>query len=166
MTFSIYTASVPVFTRKLKALLAILNKAEANAAERKIDLDFLANDRLAPDMFSLIKQVQSVADQAKFGAARVAGKTPPAWADDETTYEQLKARVQKALDYLATFSEADFVGGAERDVTVRVAGQERTISGAEYLLERSMPNFYFHLTTAYAILRKNGMPIGKGDFLA
>jgi hypothetical protein len=166
MTFSIYTASVPVFTRKLKALLAILNKAEANAAERKIDLDFLVNDRLAPDMFSLAKQVQSFTDQAKFGAARVAGKTPPSWADDETTYEQLKARVQKAIDYLATFSEADFAGGAERQVTVRIAGQESTISGAEYLLERSMPNFYFHLTTAYAILRKNGMPIGKGDFLA
>jgi hypothetical protein len=166
MTFSIYTASVPVYTRKLKALLAILNKAEANATERKIDLDFLVNDRLAPDMLPLRAQVQMVTDQAKFGAARVTGKTAPSWADEETSFEQLKARLQKALDYLATFSEADFAGGAEREVTIKVGGQERTISGAEFLLDRSMPNFYFHLTTAYAILRKNGVPVGKGDFLA
>jgi hypothetical protein len=166
MPISIYSFSVPVFTRKLTALLAILNKAEAYATERKIDLTYLVNDRIAPDMIPLKGQIQIATDHAKFGAARLAGRTAPSWPDDETTFEQLKARVQKALDYLATFSEADLAGSDDREITVKVSGQERQLKGEDYLLNRALPHFYFHVVTAYDILRKNGAPIGKGDYMA
>jgi hypothetical protein len=165
MTISIYSASVPVFTRQLTNLLAILNKAEAYAAERKIDLTFLVNDRLAADMNPFKFQIQSATDNAKFAISRLTGTTPPSWADTETTFEELKARLQTAIDYLKGFSEKDLAGGDDREVTARIRGEERKLSGEAYLLTRAMPNFYFHVTTAYAILRKNGAPIGKGDFL-
>ena len=165
MTLSIYSASVPVFTRLLTNLLAILEKAEAYAKERKIDLDYLLNDRLAPDMFSLKRQVQNATDHAKFAVSRLAGRPAPSWPDTEATFDELKARVQKALDYLKTFSEADLAGADDKEVPVRINGEERTLKGDAYFLGRALPNFYFHLTTAYAILRKNGVPIGKGDYL-
>ncbi len=165
MTLSIYSASLPVFTRLLTNLLGLLDKAEAYAKERKFDVDVLVEDRLAPDMNPFKFQVQSATDHAKFVASRLTGQTPPSWPDDETTVEQLKARVRKALDYLKTFSEADFAGADDREVTVRIGGEPRTISGETYFLTRALPNFYFHYTTAYAILRKNGVPIGKSDYL-
>jgi hypothetical protein len=165
MTLSIYSASVPVFTRLLTNLLAIMDKAEAYAKERKIDLSYLVNDRLAPDMNPFKFQIQSATDNAKFAVSRLAGTAPPSWPDTETTFEELKARVQKALDYVKTFSETDLAGGDDREVTVRIRGEERKLTGETYFLTRALPNFYFHVTTAYAILRKNGAPIGKNDFL-
>lgn len=166
MTFSIYSATVPVLTRQLNSLLAILEKAEAYAAERKFDVDNFVDTRLAPDMLSFKFQVQSASDHAKFIAARISGKTPPSWPDEEKTFADLKARVGKALDYLKTFTEADFAGADDRDVTQRIGGQERVMKADTYFLNRGLPNFYFHVTTAYAILRSAGVPIGKGDFLA
>jgi hypothetical protein len=165
MTLSIYSATVPVFTRLLTNLLAIMDKAEAYAKERKIDLAYLINDRLAPDMNPLKFQIQSATDHAKFAVSRLSGRTPPSWPDTEATFEELKARVQKALDYVKSFSEADLAGGDDREVTVRVRGEERKMAGETYFLTRALPNFYFHVTTAYAILRKNGVPIGKNDYL-
>ena len=166
MTISIYSATVPMLTRQLTSLLAILNKAESYAAERKFDVNVFVEDRMAPDMNPFKFQIQSASDHAKFVAARLSGKTPPAWPDDEKTFADLKARLQKALDYLKTFTEADLVGGDDRDVTQRIGGQERVIKGDAYFINRALPNFYFHVTMAYAILRKGGVPVGKGDFLA
>ena len=166
MTLSIYSATVPVLTRQLTSLVAILEKAEAYAAERKFDVNNFVEARLIPDMNPFKFQIQSAADHAKFIVSRLAGKAPPAWPDDEKTFADLKARVAKAIDYVKTFTEADLAGGDDRDVTLRIGGQERTIKGDAYFLNRGLPNFYFHVTTAYAILRKGGVPIGKGDFLA
>jgi hypothetical protein len=165
MALSIYSASVPVYTRLLTNLLGIMNKAEAYARERKIDPDVFVNERLTFDMNPFKFQIQSVSDHAKFTVARLTGKTPPSWPDDEATFTDLKARVQKALDYLKTFSEADLAGTDDKDVTVRIGGEPRTVKGETYFLTRALPNFYFHLTAAYAILRQNGVPIGKGDYL-
>lgn len=165
MAISIYSVTVPVLTRQLTALLRILDKAEAYAQERKFNADNFVEARLAPDMHPLKFQIQSASDHAKFIAARLSGKAPPAWADDETSFADLKARLQKAIDYLKGFAEADLAGGDQRDVVQRIGGQERTIKGDVYLLTRALPNFYFHVTTAYDILRHNGAPIGKGDFL-
>ena len=166
MTFSLYAATVPVLTRQLNSLLRVIGKAEAYAAERKFDVNNFYDMRLAPDMHPFRFQVQSASDHAKFIVSRLTGKTPPSRPDDEKTVEELKARVQKALDYLATFTEADFAGADERDVTIRIAGQERTVKAQAYFLDRGQPNFYFHVTMAYAILRHGGVPVGKGDFLA
>jgi hypothetical protein len=166
MPVSIYSVTVPLLTRQLNSLLAILAKAEAYAAERKFDVNVFVNDRLAPDMHPLKFQIQSATDHAKFTVARLSGQTPPSWPDEESTFEELKARIGKALDYLKGFTEADLAGGDEREVTVRIGGEPRTISGETYFLNRALPNFYFHVTTAYDILRKSGVPIGKGDFLA
>jgi hypothetical protein len=166
MTISIYSATVPMLTRQLTSLLAILGKAEAYAAERKFDVNVFVEDRLAPDMHPLRFQIQSATDHAKFTVARLSGKTAPSWADEEKTFEELKARIGKAIDYLKSFTEADLAGGDEREVTVRIGGEERKISGETYFINRSLPNFYFHVTTAYDILRKSGVPVGKGDFLA
>ena len=166
MTISIYSATLPMMTRQLSALLRILEKAEAYAADRKFDVNVFVTDRLAPDMLPFKFQIQSATDHAKFTAARLAGKAPPVWPDEEKTFGELKARIGKALDYLKTFAPEDLAGGDDRDVTVKIGGQERTISGEAYFLNRSLPNFFFHVTTAYDILRHRGVPIGKGDFLA
>jgi len=166
MTISIYSATLPMMARQLTALLRILEKAEAYAAERKFDVNVFVEDRLAPDMLPFKFQVQNASDQVKFTAARLSGRTPPAWPDDEKTFAELKARIVKALDYVKTFTAEDLAGGDDRDVTVKIGGQEKTITGETYFLTRSLPNFYFHVTTAYDILRHRGVPVGKGDFLA
>ena len=165
MTLSIHSATVPMLTQQLTALLGVLNKAEAYAAQRKFSPDNFVDARLAPDMNPFKFQVQSASDHSKFIVSRLSGKTPPSWPDDEKTFADLKARLQKALDYLKTFSEADLDAGDDRDVTLRISGQERTVKGDWYFLNRGLPNFYFHVTMAYAILREGGVPVGKGDFL-
>lgn len=165
MTLTMYSASVPVFTRMLTNLLAILDKTEAWAAERKINLQVLVDSRLAPDMYPLRGQIQIATDHAKGAPSRLAGKPVPSWDDDEVTFEDLKARVRKALDYLATFSVAEFEGSDDREVTLKSGGKEIQVAGDVYLLNRAMPNFYFHITTAYDILRHNGAPVGKSDFI-
>ena len=165
MTLTMYSASVPVFTRMLTNLLAILEKTETWADERKIKTQVLVDSRLAPDMYPLRGQIQIATDHAKGAPSRLAGKPVPSWADDEVTLDDLKARIQKTLDYLATFNAAEFEGSDTRDVTIRVGGKEVQVAGETYLFNRAFPNFYFHITTAYDILRHNGVPVGKSDFI-
>lgn len=165
MTLSMYSASVPVFSRMLKNLLAVFEKAEAFAAEQNIDLQTLVETRLAPDMIPLSGQVQIATDGAKGVSSRLAQKPLPSWADDEVTFADLKARLQKGIDYLATFTPEEFVGSDDRTVTIKIGGQDTELTGETYLLNRGLPNFYFHVTTAYDILRHKGVPIGKRDYL-
>ena len=165
MTISMYQASVPVFTRNFQNLIAILRKAEANAAERKVDTTVLLNFRLAPDMFTLTRQVQIATDVAKGCAARLAGQEPPSWEDKEATMAEVIARVQKCLDFLATFKPAQIDGSEKKAIKLKVGGKERSFEGLAYLQGFATPNVYFHTTVAYAILRHCGVPLGKGDFL-
>lgn len=165
MTLSMYSASVPVFSRMLKNLLAVFEKAEAFAAEQNIDLQTFVETRLAPDMIPLSGQVQIATDGAKGVSPRLAQKPLPSWADDEVTFADLKARLQKGIDYLATFKPEEFVGSDDRTVTIKIGGQDTELTGETYLLNRGLPNFYFHVTTAYDILRHKGVPIGKKDYL-
>ena len=165
MAISLYSASVPVFSRMLRHLLNFLDIAEANAAERKVKLEVLVNARLAPDMHPLSFQIQSATDRAKFFVARVTGETPPSWPDEEKTFDELRARIKKALDYIAGFKPSDIDGLDGRMVTLKVRGKEVQLPAADYLLNNAHPNFYFHVTTAYDILRHNGVPLGKPDFV-
>lgn len=160
MTLSMYSASVPVFSRMLKNLLAVFEKAEAYAAEQNIDLQTFVETCLAPDMTPLSGQVQIATDGAEGVSSRLAGKPLPSWPDDEKTFAELKQRLQKAIDYLATFSPEDFVGSDDRKVTIKINGQDTELTGETYLLNRGLPNFYFHVATAYDILRHKGVPIG------
>jgi hypothetical protein len=159
-----YAATVPVLTRMLTNLSAVLEKAEHYASERDFDVDVLVGSRLAPDMRPLSFQIQSATDRAKFAVARLTGRTPPSWPDDETTFADLKARIGKALAYLGEFAEADFEGTDEKQIPIRVRGADTMMAGQDYLLANAYPHFYFHVTTAYDILRHNGVPIGKRDF--
>jgi hypothetical protein len=165
MTLSMYSASVPVFARMLKNLLAIFEKAEAYAAENGIDLQSFVETRLAEDMHPLRNQVQIATDGAKGVPSRLAGKPVPSWPDDEITWADLKVRLQKGIDYLATFSPDDFAGADDRPVTLTLGGKDVEVRGDDYLLNRGLPNFFFHITTAYDILRHKGVPIGKRDYL-
>jgi hypothetical protein len=165
MTISLYAASVPVFQRMLRNLLAIIEKAEANAGERKIKPEVLVNSRLAPDMNPLSFQIQSATDRTKFFVARVTGQEAPSWADAEQTLEELKARINKGLDYLAAVKPADLDGSEDKLVPLKIRGEDVQLKAQDYLFDNVMPNFYFHVTTAYDILRHNGVPIGKRDFV-
>jgi hypothetical protein len=159
-----YAATVPLFTRMLNNLLALLDKAEANAKERKFDINNLVGFRLAPDMNPFSFQIQSATDRAKFAVSRITGKPAPSWPDEEKTWDDLRARIRKALDYLATFTAEDFQGTDDKQIPLKVRGQDTTMAGQDYLLNNVYANFYFHLTTAYDILRHNGVPVGKRDF--
>lgn len=165
MTLSMYQASVPAFQRTLGALDKILDKAAAYAEERKIDPAVLVGARLAPDMFPFARQVQLSSDYAKGCAARLAGLPVPSFADTETTFPELKARIAKTLDFIATVAPEQIDGSEARDITVKAGPRELSFKGQDFLVFVSLPNFYFHVTTAYAILRHNGLPIGKLDFL-
>jgi hypothetical protein len=165
MKLSMYAASVPVFIRQLANLKTILEKAFAHAEQRKIDPAVLVAGRLFPDMLPLSKQVQIATDHAKGAAARLAGLEPPKYEDTETTFVDLIARIAKTIAYLETFSAAQFEGADERTVSLTMRGNTLTFGGTEYLVGYALPNFYFHVTTAYAILRHSGVEIGKGDFL-
>ena len=165
MTLSMYQASVPVFQRTLTALSAILDKAAAHAAQRKIEPSVLLNARLFPDMFPFVRQVQLAADFAKGAGARLAGIEVPKFADDETTFDQLKARIGRTLDFLKTLKPAQIDGSEEREITIPIGGQPQTFKGQPYLLHFAFSNFFFHVTTAYDILRHSGVEIGKRDFI-
>lgn len=165
MSLSMYQASVPVFIRMLGNLSAILEKAAAYAETKKIDPSVLLNARLAPDMFPLVVQVRFVCDTAKGSAARLAGSEPPSHADNETTFAELQARIAKTIDYLRSLSAAQIDGSEERTIILKMRTTEMQFQGQPYLLTFALPNFYFHLTTAYGILRHNGLDIGKVDFL-
>lgn len=165
MAVSMYAASVPVFVRMLNNLLGLLDKAEAYAKERKFDANVLVSSRLAPDMHPLAFQVQSATDRSKFFVARVTGKEAPSWPDDEKTIDGLRTRIRSALDFLSAVSPADLDGTDEKLIPLKVRGEEVKTPAQEYLLNNVHPNFYFHVTTAYDILRHNGVPVGKRDFV-
>lgn len=165
MPVTLSQVSAKVFLQGLNGLATVLDKAEAHAAERKIDPDALLQARLFPDMFNLIRQVQIACDFAKGASARLAGAEPPAYADDETTFEALKARVARTAAYIESLDPADIDGQEERQITLVRRGEASVHRAQDYLLKQAIPNFYFHVTTAYAIVRHNGVPVGKRDFL-
>jgi len=165
MTISMYRASAPVFLQMLPALSACLDKAQSFATAKKIDPSVLLQSRLAPDMFALTKQVQIATDFAKGTVARLAGVEPPKYEDNETTIEQLKARIAKTVDFIKEFKPAQIDGSEDRDISLMLGGQARNFKGENYLVGFALPNFYFHATTAYAILRHNGVELGKGDYM-
>jgi len=165
MPLGMYQASVPAFLQMLTNFSAILEKAEAFAAEGKIDPEVLLNWRLVPDMFPLKRQVQIVTDFAKGTPARLAGAEVPKYADDETTFAELKARIDKTVAFVKGLSAKDIDGSETRDISLTVGGQEMHFKGEHYLMHFALPNFYFHSTTAYAILRCCGLDIGKRDFI-
>ena len=165
MTISMYQASVPVCTRMLNNLAAILEKAAAHAEARKIDPAVLINDRLYPDMLPMGRQVLIASDTAKGGAARLAGVEPPKYEDNEKTFAELIERLRKTVAYLETFKPEQIDGSEKRMITVKVRDDTLTLEGLPYLLHRVLPNLYFHVSIAYAILRHNGVEIGKKDYL-
>jgi hypothetical protein len=165
MSLSMYQASVPALVRALGALSAILDKGVADAEARKIDPDVLVRARLAPDMHPLSRQIQIVSDTAKGGAARLAGIDPPSFPDTETTFPELKERIAKTLAFIQGIPADKFEGAEDRAITLKFPNGEMNFTGVEYLQGFVLPNLYFHVTTAYAILRHNGVPVGKRDFL-
>ncbi len=165
MAFSMSRASLPVFEIGLNALSANLDKAAAFAAAKKVDPSVLVNMRLAPDMFPLSRQVQIATDQAKNGSARLAGVEAPKYEDNETTIDQLKARIAKTLAYIKSLDARQIDGAADREINFPVGPNKGQMKGDDYLNHFVLPNFYFHITTAYDILRHCGVEVGKRDFL-
>ena len=165
MSLTVYQASVPGMLQTLNALLGILNKAQAHCEARKIDPAVMINLRLFPDMHPFARQIQITTDQVKGLMARMTGREVPAWPDNESTFDQLKARVTKAIDYVQSFKPEDLEGSETRQITMPVGGNEMTFPGSAYAFNIVLPNFYFHATTAYAILRQAGVEIGKRDFM-
>jgi hypothetical protein len=165
MPFTMSQASLPVCEIGLNALLGVLDKAAAQAAAKKADPSVLLGWRLAPDMFAFTRQVQVVCDQAKNGLSRLAGVEPPKFEDNETTVDQLKEWVSKTLAYIKTLDAKAIDGAAEREITFPLGPKKGQMSGADYLNHFVLPNFYFHLTAAYAIARNFGADVGKRDYL-
>jgi uncharacterized protein len=162
---TIYNNTVLVLIHNLKAMHKFLLKAEAHCDERKIDKSVMLGMRLAPDMFNLTRQVQLVTDFGKGCGARLAGLAVPSFPDEETTFDGLYARIERCVAFLVSLDKSDFVGAESRDVTMKVGGKDLTLTGADYANSAALPNFYFHMATAYNILRHNGVVLGKGDFL-
>lgn len=161
---AMYEASVPTIARALDNLIHVLEKGAAHAEAKKIDPSVLLASRLYPDMFPLSKQVQIASDVAKIGTARLAGVEPPKYEDNETTFADLVARLRKTISYLETLKPEQFDDGS-RMVTFPTQKESRTWPGSRYLFRRVLPNVFFHCTTAYDILRHNGVELGKADFL-
>jgi hypothetical protein len=159
-----YETSVLQFSKMLRNMNNIIDKATAHAAAKKFDMEVLLNSRLAPDQFNFIRQVQILCDTAKRGAAQLTAKEAPVHEDKEETLDEVKARIQSVINYLETFKESDF----DKAATVKISQSRwegQHLNGKEFLIEYMIPNFYFHLTTAYAILRHNGVDVGKKDYL-
>ncbi len=165
MTISMYEASAPRFVTMLRALDTILAKAEAHAVAKKIDPSVLLTARLFPDMFPLLRQIQIASDHAKGACGRLAGVDLPKYDDNEKTFEEIRARVAKTITFIESFKPDQINGTEDRQVTLKVGGQDKTFTGMPYLIGFAWPNFYFHLVTAYNILRHNGVEIGKRDYL-
>lgn len=165
MSLSMFQASVPVFIRALNNLSAVLGKGKAYAEAKKIDGAVLTQFRLYPDMFPLASQVRIACDIVKGGGARLAGIEPPKFEDNEVSFDELLARVQKTLDFLATLSAEQIDGSEARDITLNSPRGAMHFKGQDYLLGFVLPNLYFHSATAYGILRHNGVEVGKMDFL-
>jgi len=165
MTISMYQASVPLMTKMLANLKGILQKAAEHAKAKKIEESALLNARLFPDMFVFTRQVQIACDTAKGAVARLAGAEIPKHEDTEQTIAELKARIAKTLDFIGSLPAAKIDGSEEREVVMKMRGQDVKFTGLQYLMGHAYPNFYFHCTTAYNLLRANGVEIGKRDFL-
>ena len=166
MTLAIYNASIPVFTQMLGGLKTVLSKAEAHAIDKKIDPNALLQARLFPDMFPLLRQVQVAADFAKSVSARLAGVEVPKMEDKEQTFSELQARVDAVLAFMASLDAAQFDDAATREIVTQAGTpKEKRFSGQSYLLNYGLPHFFFHTTTAYAILRHNGVEVGKKDYI-
>jgi hypothetical protein len=165
MQISVYTMTVEAFLPLLANLSKQLDKATEFATAKKIDSVVLANARLAPDMFPLIKQVQLTTDFAKSGTARLAGIDPPKFEDNEQTIAELQARIKKTIDFVSSVKADSFKGAEDRDIVIPMRDTKLEFKGLNYLRNWVLPNFYFHATAAYSILRHNGVEIGKRDFL-
>ena len=165
MALSMYQASVPVFMKTLGNLAAILEKAASFAAAKKVDQSVLLGYRLAPDMLNFARQVQIATDHAKGASARLAGMEPPSFEDTEASFAELKARIDKAIAFLGTLKPAQVDGSEEREITLKMRSSTLTYKGQPYLLHHALPNFFFHVTTAYGILRHCGVELGKKDYI-
>ena len=165
MPFSMSQASLPVFEIGLNALSGVLDKAAAFTAAKKVDPAVLLGWRLAPDMFALARQVQAACDQAKNGGARLAGAEPPRFEDNETTLDQLKERIAKTAAYIKTLDAKAIDASTDREITFPLGPNKGHMKGGDYLNHFVLPNFYFHLTAAYAIVRHCGVEVGKRDFM-
>lgn len=165
MAFTTYDASVPAFRQILKSLSRLLDKAEAHAAEKGVDASTLLTAKLAPDMFDFTRQLQIATDHAKGAAGRLAGVDIPKFEDNETTVAELKARIQKTLDFIASVQPEQFAGAEDKEIKLVFPWATYDFTGRSYLMHYALPNFYFHATTAYDILRREGVAIGKMDFL-
>jgi uncharacterized protein len=165
MSLSMYQASVPVFLRGLRNLSGVLAKGAASAAERRIDPAVFLTARLAPDMFALARQVQIASDHAKGASARLAGVEVPKFEDNEASFEELQQRLNRVAEFVQTFDAHKIDGSEERVIVLPIGGRTMTFRGQTYLLQFALPNFYFHCTTTYAILRHNGVGVGKRDFI-
>lgn len=161
---SLYDLTVPQFTKMLRNLNAILDKSAAHADLKKFDFEVLAQSRLAPDQFNLIRQIQIACDSAKLCVSRLTGKEAPVHADTEKTFAELKTRVNDVITYLGTFTAKDFAGADDKHIS-QPRWEGKYLYGSEFVLQHAIPNVYFHITTAYAILRHNGVDIGKKDYL-
>ena len=160
----LYEITVPQFTKMLHNLNLMMDKAVQNSVERKFEMDVLLNSRLAPDQFNFIRQVQIACDTAKFYAARMTGKEAPVNEDTEKTLPELKARIETVIGYLNSFKAEDFKGAEDRKIS-QPRWEGKYLTGFEFATQHAIPNVYFHVATAYSILRHNGVPVGKKDFL-
>ena len=165
MSFSLHQAAIAPCLQMFGSLSGVLKKGASYAAERKIDPAALLQARLYPDMFPLTRQVQIASDGAKAGAARLAGVDVPSWPDTETSFEELEARIARSVAFLQGLDPAAIDGAATRSITFKAGKRELTMTGADYVTGWMLPNFFFHVTTAYDILRHNGLAVGKMDFL-
>lgn len=165
MQISMFQVLIPQTIAALNNLSGILTKGEEYAALKQIDPAILVNARLAPDMFALARQIQIATDVIKGGAARLAGVEIPSFPDTETTFDALQLRIKNTIEFLQNFAPSQIDGSEEKQITLKVGGNEMQFSGQGYLLSFVLPNVYFHISMAYAILRHNGVPLGKMDFL-
>ena len=165
MPLSMFQASAPVFIRVMTNLKGVLDKGMAHAVANKIDPTVLLNSPLFPDMFPLVRQVQIASDNAKGGGARLAGMAPPKYEDNEASFPELNARIEKTVAFLQTLTPAQIDGSEEKTIDLTLGKKTLTFQGQAYLFGLVLPNLYFHVATAYAILRHCGVPLGKEDFL-
>ncbi|MFZ2467476.1 MAG: DUF1993 domain-containing protein [Parvibaculum sedimenti] len=165
MTLNMHQASIPLMLQMFGSISAVLDKAAAHCEERKIDPSVLVGYRLAPDMIPLSGQIQIMTDQAKGCAARLAGIDIPSYADTEKTFDELKARIAKTVDFVKSVTPDQINGAEDREVVLKIGGNDLKLKGSQYFFHFFLPNFYFHATTAYDILRHAGVQIGKRDFI-
>jgi hypothetical protein len=165
MTISMYQASAPRFANTLKNLSTILDKAQSHVDAKKLDAAALTSYRLYPDMFPMVRQVQAACDTAKGAVARLAGVEVPKHEDTEQTFADLKARIAKTIDFIQSVQPAQVDGSEDKEIVLKMRSGDVKFKGMQYLLGHALPNFYFHVTTAYNILRHNGVEVGKRDYI-